>query len=73
MRGAEKALSNAAGAAGVVGSARRRRLVAPFPGVEDTSAPSGSGGWRIGRRLLFIMGSAAVLWLSIFGLVKLMA
>ena len=43
-------------------SVRGHRLLAPYPGVEQTSLLEIPGAWRIGRKIGLIVFSAAALW-----------
>lgn len=45
---------------------KRVRLLAPYPGVEETSMGRTIGGWGLLRAVAFIVTSAALLWALIF-------
>ena len=49
----------------------RYRLVAPFPGVEQTSANPVPGAWRGSWKLAFLLVAAVCAWALAFGLFRL--
>jgi hypothetical protein len=51
---------------------KRRRLLAPYPGIETSTQPLEGGRWGPAKTFGFIFGAGALLWALIIGALTLL-